>query len=402
MNRTDMGGGEEGREAPRGAGSLAGAALGPDGEAEWRRLAAALDIGRGFQLAIVVSPTRTALDVVRDRTRDRWTWRGLGFHPAVFHTAEDILLLPVRLDEIASGVASKPPVSAQGVIWVDGWLDSGEGREAWAFALSRINERRDYFRGRLPCLLALAGPFWLNQVTREAAPDLWSVRTLVVQLPEVAPPPSEGVTVEADRRSPDTPIAAGARSAEELLAVAASIESEAGLPELGVRAQLMEAAADDLWRRGDYGRAVNTAERSLDLRRASGRDADAWTAQLGEIRALSRLGWMLQRRRALDRADRVLSEAVELAERLVRVKGQAREAERWFSVVLANLGDVRLAQKDQAGARAAYERSLEIAERIVKTFGETPEALRDLSVSLNKVGDVRLAQKDQAGARAAY
>ena len=67
-----------------------------------------------------------------------------------------------------------------------------------------------------------------------------------------------------------------------------------------------------------------------------------------------------------------------------------------------NIGDVKTAQGDLAGALKAYQDSLEIRERLAKSDPGNAGWQRDLSVSYDKIGDVKTAQGDLAGALKAY
>ena len=69
---------------------------------------------------------------------------------------------------------------------VDGHLPDGEVGSwvaAWDWLMRRLNERRDALRRQLGgALLFAVHPNWKPRV-REAAPDFWSVRSLVLDLP---------------------------------------------------------------------------------------------------------------------------------------------------------------------------------------------------------------------------
>jgi tetratricopeptide (TPR) repeat protein len=76
-----------------------------------------------------------------------------------------------------------------------------------------------------------------------------------------------------------------------------------------------------------------------------------------------------------------------------------RESSRLRALALDNLGDVRLAQGDIAGALRQYES----AERIRRTqLDGTAELRHDLSISSDKIGDVRFAQGDTTEALRRY
>src|SRR5947209_7704902 len=69
---------------------------------------------------------------------------------------------------------------------------------------------------------------------------------------------------------------------------------------------------------------------------------------------------------------------------------------------LTELGDVRVARGDLAGALRAYEDARRIAEELAGLDPDNAERQRDLSVSWSKLADVRAAQGDLAGALEAY
>lgn len=62
----------------------------------------------------------------------------------------------------------------------------------WAQALDhvvlRLNERRDLLARKFPHGLVIAAPPWAKVRVRDAAPDLWSIRALVVEMPAVCAP----------------------------------------------------------------------------------------------------------------------------------------------------------------------------------------------------------------------
>ena len=103
----------------------------------------------------------------------------------------------------------------------------------------------------------------------------------------------------------------------------------------------------------------------------------------------------------LDLLDGVARQAAAYFEQLPGERVSA-ESERNRGVALENVGNVRLAQGDLAGALAAYEARFAIAERLARQDPANAGWQRDLTVSHSKIGGVRQAQGDLAGALAAY
>jgi hypothetical protein len=61
-------------------------------------------------------------------------------------------------------------------------LDLDSWKTAWRQSLAMLNQHRNPLRRRFEVPLVFAGAPWLQEVMREAAPDLWSVRTGVVRI----------------------------------------------------------------------------------------------------------------------------------------------------------------------------------------------------------------------------
>jgi len=86
-----------------------------------------------------------------------------------------------------------PEQQAARCIWVQALSIDSAGREeqpwaeAWGELFLRSNERRDALRRHLKGGLVLVAPMAMKVLVREAAPDLWSVRSIVIELVPDAP-----------------------------------------------------------------------------------------------------------------------------------------------------------------------------------------------------------------------
>ena len=103
----------------------------------------------------------------------------------------------------------------------------------------------------------------------------------------------------------------------------------------------------------------------------------------------------------LDLLEMVARKAGEYFERLPGDQGAA-ESERNRGVALDNIGDVRQAQGDLAGARASYEAGLSIRERLARQDPANAQWQRDLAISHIRIGLVRQAGGDLTGARESF
>ncbi len=306
--------------------------------------------------------------------------------------------------------------SSVGLVWLVGVAgDPGPWLPAWDGFLRRLNERREILRQALRCGLVLVGPPGLLPVARDAAPDLWSYRSMLIQLPTgpVRVPEAPG---DAERLpAPDDEHQAFAE-----LALLPPIEPSAQL-----RPLLRQASAELQAGRGD--RAVERALEALEA--ATTLDdkslAHAWLARGYDLRGdvisalthaeqalatgrplgltmAGRLLEILARSPDPDRVQEAVHRRLAISRRLVDRYGETPKSLRDLSLSLNKAGDVAVARRELGAAAAAYGESLELARRIVERYGETPESLRDLSVSLDRVGDGARARGELDAAAGAY
>jgi tetratricopeptide (TPR) repeat protein len=114
------------------------------------------------------------------------------------------------------------------------------------------------------------------------------------------------------------------------------------------------------------------------------------------------LSRLLQSAGKLPRAKVIATVAEKLALRRVAECGEDHAAQRDLTVSLANVGGIKAAQGDAAGALNAYQRMLQITEALSAADLSSAEAKRDVSISLDNVGRIKAAQGDAAGALDAY
>ncbi len=330
-------------------------------EVAWERLWPQLALRQGFWIGFIFGADLTIVRELESRAANVLRARARGVESRYASDPED---LPTLLRWVLAGV----PVAA-GLVWVVGVAG---GRQEWATAwrefLQRLNEQRDFLRKAVPAGIVLVLPPGLLPMARDAAPDLWSYRTMSLDLPQVSPRPVASIPKPGSGR-PDnrdeTPFAE--------LALAPMVEPSAALGSL-----LQQVAADVQTGRG--GQAVPTAVHALETA-ASSHDnalATAWLAMAldgrGDLAAA-----LPNARSALDAG---YSLGLSLTHHLLEIAARA-----------PNLDIVEEARQRQTA----------IARLVLDRYGETPEALRDLSVSLNNVAGVQRTrgQLDDALAAAA-
>ena len=409
--------------------------LTPAGEAAWARLGKQLELASGFWLGFIFAASPAAAAILQRRAELLLRMRARGMQAVSPKT-------PGELRAVLPALLGGDPTNA-GCVWMEairadppagpGSLP-GPWTAAWDELLLRLNERREYLRRHFPGGLVLAAHPTIKPRAREAAPDLWSVRAIVVELPLTAAAGTPDLT--ATERDWTQRLSTGVHPDPVFALEEARRRASRGSKDpRSVGAALLRAVAGFLAAE-EPGRAVELAREAVDLLRNAppGGVADLATALAalslaeeanGDLAAaaehiehaiklkqgaeerflltwLDRAGLLALARMDLTRARDYLFLNSALSRRLVERYGETPEALRDLSVSLERVGDVRRASGDVAAAAAAYEESLGLSRRLAERYGETPESLRDLSLSLDRVGDVRRASGDVAAAAAAY
>lgn len=150
------------------------------GNAEWRHLLDYLDFLEGFGVIVVLAPEQAGADVCRRALRNHYAKKDRTLHRVRLHLREapgalgdHLLDHPLPEDTAAIWVDAPEPASATADEPI---------RELWRLALSALNPRRNPLRRQLSVPLIFAGPMWLQEVFREAAPDIWSIRETVARI----------------------------------------------------------------------------------------------------------------------------------------------------------------------------------------------------------------------------
>ena len=157
--------------------------LDSQGEDVWQQLRRQFELADGFWLGFVFCPSPRTVAVLRRRTGQILKFRAQRLRVIRPSSPDDFgSLLPALFE----------PESAQaGCVWIESIhtssptrhaSESGDWTLAWDSFLLRANERRDALRRRLDGGLILAAPPEVKPRVRDAAPDLWSIRSLVLEL----------------------------------------------------------------------------------------------------------------------------------------------------------------------------------------------------------------------------
>lgn len=143
----------------------------------WQMLLQHLDLVDGFALVVVLAPDDWAIALTREHLQETLSEVG-----AVARVRFDPMGDSDRLAETLLAFEA----GAARVVWVDADPTSpdqfAQVELAWQQALSRLNRYRNTIQSRFDCTLALALPARLQRTLREAAPDLWSIRSGVFRI----------------------------------------------------------------------------------------------------------------------------------------------------------------------------------------------------------------------------
>ena len=302
-----------------------------------------------------------------------------------------------------------------GLVWVVAVHDEspsqppGPWTEALDWLLMRANERRQQLLAAVDGLLFVAHPSVKARI-REAAPDLWSVRSLVLELPASPPSPRTWSAAPVEPMGPSleelvgpdavaelVPLATHAEAlfqqgwaAEAAEAATAWVDAARELPGASDRARSLAAALELRARAhrqlGDLDGSLADLDEALSLRRHTaslpGDDAPERTAALA--RALSLGGQVQWEAGAGAIATQSLREALDLRQQLARWSDDA-ETLSDLALAWSLLGDVARDGGAEHEAEEAYREAVRLRRRVGDETG-AHRHLRLLSVALGRLG----------------
>ncbi|MDI1428158.1 tetratricopeptide repeat protein [Polyangium sorediatum] len=154
--------------------------LSPHDEEEWERLSGQFHFAAGHWLGFLFSPSSYEARIVRRRVAQVVEERGGALDVFVPDSPEALRgVLPWLLS---------PERKEAACVWVEGFFVDLTGKDAapwvaaWDEVMLRANERREALRRHLRGGLVFAAPVGIKPRFREAAPDVWSSRAIVVEL----------------------------------------------------------------------------------------------------------------------------------------------------------------------------------------------------------------------------
>jgi tetratricopeptide (TPR) repeat protein len=366
--------------------------LSPDAEQAWRSLRRHLERSTRFTLVFLSSAYPPALDEVRHRLEAALQFRASRLEIVALEDGSADWVAPLE----AALVQDEARIQMRSPVWLA--LDHHPGDPAMNqqrdAVLASLNQQRTRLERLFQRPLLIALPASYLSRTWEVAPDLWTIRGIVAELPAQAVPrssPEPSPPVQNIGGDPEalSPVAEWRR-----VAARASADPESASPFVAHAA--VEAALEN----GSLAVAMQIAEQGLALARA--RTNDGLTERQRDLAiALDDIGRVAREQWQLEAAEQAFAESLTVSQRLLQEVGESPTGSRDLSVSLDNVGNVARQQGQLEEAEQAFAESLAVRRRLLQEVGESPTGLRDLSVSLDHVGNVaselgRLEAAEQA------
>jgi tetratricopeptide (TPR) repeat protein len=361
--------------APSLSAQRAGVAASP----EWRSLLTHFELAPDdFAFIVLLVPDRDWAEACRQALERFLMSSRKKLLPVSFESAREFK------DELAARLLSLDVDDGIGAVWVSAAVpeaaaDYDEWAEAWRIAAGRLNQYRNPLRRQFRVPLIFAGAPWVQVTLREAAPDLWSVRTQVVR---IAPPPA------GNRREADSPLSqqsftsdlAEGRAIDPLFALkeAERLRGESG-KEMAL-ARLLARAGLGFKARFQWNEAERALTEAIELHRRFG----AETVELADL--LNDLADVLKWKTDYEHAVDILLEALRIFQQSGNVLGEAN--------CIKTLGNIALHRSQHDEARAHYEEALPLYRQVGDVLGEAN--------CIQSLGDIALARSQNDEARTRY
>ncbi|MBI4027858.1 MAG: tetratricopeptide repeat protein [Verrucomicrobia bacterium] len=284
---------------------------------DWQRFLAHFDLGEGFSFLVLLLPGAVGANICRRQLSDHLTAKGKRLAELPCDWREDARRLSERLFTLE-------PSNDLGGIWLGTVIPKSDPeiqqwQDAWRHGLASLNQQRNPLLRRFHCPLVLVVAPWLHPLLREAAPDLWSLRTAVVAVTPSPEPHPPGEVVRRELVPFHFALAEAASDPDYALEQAERLRNKSGLK--AARAQLLLRAGNGFYERVRFDPAEKCFREAAAILAAlapqSPKFQDKWAGALNNLaNVLSTLG---QREEALEKAQ----EALRIYEQLAKAHPDA-------------------------------------------------------------------------------
>ena len=153
---------------------------------EWEKLLTHFEWNEGFSFIVILIPDADQAEIRRQTLERHLAASGKKLHTIRFKNTSELKLLAVTLFDL-----NLPDDT--GAIWVTAVIPEAlknyeEWAAAWREGAARLNQFRNPLRRKFAVPLIFVGAPWLQIALREAAQDLWSIRTTVINIEADAAP----------------------------------------------------------------------------------------------------------------------------------------------------------------------------------------------------------------------
>ncbi len=343
------------------------------GSPDWKALLSHFDLGLGFSFVVLLVPSEPVARTCSEALEAHLAAAGKTLFQVPISMPEDLAQLPGTL------LVEDLKVSAEtGGIWVELVVSRDleayrRWRDAWREAVLKLNQFRNGLMRRFSVPVIFVGAPWLKEVVRNAAPDLWSIRSLVAVIePEFPRVDPEDFRIEPDRYTRATP------DPEFALRKIAELSDR---PESDpMRARLLLRAGEGFFEQRDWTRSAEYLQRILRIEEKSIVEPDVYAA------ACLYLGRLEEESRRFAEAEKFYCRSLAAAETdgLIDI----------LPSIYQHLGNIKLEQREFESAREKYEKSLALDERLGNRVG--------VAATYHQLGRLAEEQLDPETARSWY
>ena len=349
----------------------------PKFEKVWAEIKLILDWHKRFSLFFVLSQDILS-EILRERLQDY-----------LKSIAKDINFIdPKKPEDISRDLTDKLFAHSNRPVWLELRDKEGNRESKWdqarQHALGLLNRWRSKLEEEIdsPLFIHLPEHFAAQIVTW--APDLWSIRQQIIELPAMKPR-----IIMKNQLNLDDSRDKQARS-QEKISSRRSMDSQLNLDNALDNQLLSQEEISHSQLKAEKQKVRQTEKNNTPYKLRE------WAVEL------HKQGENLIKNQELTQARECIEESLNLFRDLRTDLEDSPQILRDLSVSLNKLGEVEPLSGRLDAARAAYAESPALRRDLRTDLEDSPQILRDLSVSLNKLGEVELLSGRLDAARAAY